>query len=73
MNPAWTALILNQDLRDQKLVAADITDSESEGAGSYPMTGSGYVSGNSRRPICTWKKWFVNVALCPGYLLEKLV
>jgi hypothetical protein len=40
-NPALTALVLNRKPRDEKLLTADITDSESEGASSYPATGSG--------------------------------
>jgi hypothetical protein len=43
-NPARTSLVLNRDLRDEKLVTADITDCESEGASSYLTTGSGRVS-----------------------------
>jgi hypothetical protein len=46
-----TVLVLNRDLRDEKLVTADITDRQSEGASHYLTIGSGFMSGSSRRPI----------------------
>jgi hypothetical protein len=62
-----TVLVLNRDLRDEKLVAADITDRESEGTSSYLTTGSGFMSGSSRRPISTWKKVLGECVLPAGY------
>jgi hypothetical protein len=68
-SPAWSALVLNRDLCDEKLVAADITDNESEGArqalGVCPERAEGQFE--------LGRKWVVNVAFRAGSLLQKLV